>query len=294
MDLVKPGEPETPAETSKDKNKTPEIDESADSAMNRVLLARHDKRPYGLDWIERIFTGFCELHGDRKFGDDAAIVGGFAWLGDQPVVVIAQQKGRQMRERQQRNFGMPKPEGYRKALRLMKLGEKFGHPVITLIDTPGAFPGIDAEERGQAEAIAFNLREMSRLEVPIIVVVTGEGGSGGALAIGVGDRILMLENATYSVITPEGCAAILWKDKAAAPLAATSLKMTAPDLLDLGVIDVIVPEPASGAQEDWDGAAAILGARLKEELASLTGVTRETRREKRYQRFRKLGSMSGL
>ncbi len=294
MDLVKPGEPEKPPETHKDANKTPEVDESADSAMNRVLLARHDKRPYGLDWIERIFTGFCELHGDRKFGDDAAIVGGFAWLGDQPVVVIAQQKGRQMRERQQRNFGMPKPEGYRKALRLMKLGEKFGHPVITLIDTPGAFPGIDAEERGQAEAIAFNLREMSRLEVPIVVVVTGEGGSGGALAIGVGDRILMLENATYSVITPEGCAAILWKDKAAAPLAATSLKMTAPDLLALGVIDVIVPEPPAGAQEDWDGAAAILGARLKEELAGLIGVTREARLESRYQRFRKLGSMSGL
>jgi acetyl-CoA carboxylase carboxyl transferase subunit alpha len=290
MDLVKPGEPQTPG----DSNKTPEVAEPADSAMNRVLLARHDKRPYGLDWIERIFTGFCELHGDRKFGDDAAIVGGFAWLADRPVVVIAQQKGRQMRERQQRNFGMPKPEGYRKALRLMKLGEKFGHPVITLIDTPGAFPGIDAEERGQAEAIAFNLREMSRLEVPIVVVVTGEGGSGGALAIGVGDRILMLENATYSVITPEGCAAILWKDKAAAALAATSLKMTAPDLLGLGVIDAIIPEPASGAQDDWDGAAAILGARLKEELAGLTGVSREARLEKRYQRFRKLGSLSGL
>ncbi len=290
MDLVKPGESETPEDSAA----AQAGDQPADTAMDRVLLARHDKRPYGLDWIERIFTGFCELHGDRKFGDDAAVVGGFAWLDDRPVVVIAQQKGRQMRERQERNFGMPKPEGYRKALRLMKLGEKFGHPVITLIDTPGAFPGIDAEERGQAEAIAYNLREMSRLEVPIIVVVTGEGGSGGALAIGVGDRILMLENATYSVITPEGCAAILWKDKAAAPLAATSLKMTAPDLLALGIIDAIVPEPGSGAQDDWDGAAALLAKSLREELSQLSGVSCEARLERRYQRFRKLGSMSGL
>src|SRR5262252_9155052 len=202
MDLVKTGEAGNPEESSGAKEKAVQGADGApdtgsdgktgaglDTAMGRVQLARHEKRPYGLDWIERIFTGFCELHGDRKFGDDAAIVGGFAWLDDRPVVVIAQQKGRQMRERQQRNFGMPKPEGYRKALRLMKLGEKFGHPVITLIDTPGAFPGIDAEERGQAEAIAHNLREMSRLDVPIVVVVTGEGGSGGALAIGVGDRI---------------------------------------------------------------------------------------------------------
>jgi acetyl-CoA carboxylase carboxyl transferase subunit alpha len=257
----------------------------------RAQLARHPKRPYTLDFIERIFEGFEEIHGDRNFGDDAAIVGGLAWLDSEPVMVIGQQKGRDTKQKILRNFGMPKPEGYRKALRLMKLAEKFSRPVITLIDTPGAYPGLDAEERGQAEAIARNLREMAKLRVPIVVAVIGEGGSGGALALGVGDRILMLEYAIYSVISPEGCASILWKDPAQAPAAAAALKLTAPHLLRLGVIDGIVPEPPGAAHSNWDAAAANLKTALSASLAELRGLEPETLVAERYEKFARMGSL---
>lgn len=264
-------------------------DQDNDWAIERVQLARHDRRPYAMDFIGRIFTDFCEVHGDRKFRDDPAIVCGVARFQDRPVVVIAHQKGRDVRERQARNFGMPKPDGYRKALRVMKMAEKFGRPVFTLIDTPGAYPGIDAEERGQAEAIAVNLREMARLKVPIIVTITGEGGSGGALAIGVGDVTNILENAIYSVISPEGCAAILWKDASRAPQAASSLKLTALELKDLGIVDRIVPEPEGGAQEDWDKAAAYLSEALNESLMEVGLMTDADRIKRRYERFRRMG-----
>jgi acetyl-CoA carboxylase carboxyl transferase subunit alpha len=259
------------------------------AAIKRVQLARHDRRPYAKDFISRIFTDFCEVHGDRKFRDDPAIVCGAARFQGRPVVVIAHQKGRDVRERQTRNFGMPKPDGYRKALRVMKMAEKFGRPIFTLIDTPGAYPGIDAEERGQAEAIAINLREMARLKVPIIVTITGEGGSGGALAIGVGDVTNILENGIYSVISPEGCAAILWKDAALAPQAASNLKLTALELKTLGIVDRIVPEPEGGAHEDWDRAAAHLADALKESLAEVDSMTDMDRVARRYERFRKMG-----
>lgn len=259
--------------------------------MERVQLARHDRRPYALDYIERIFTDFRELHGDRSFRDDPAIIGGMAKLDGRPVMVIAQQKGRHLRERQMRNFGMPKPDGYRKALRLMQLAEKFARPIITLIDTPGAFPGIDAEERGQAQAIAFNLREMARLQVPVIVTVTGEGGSGGALAIAVGDVVGMMENSVYSVITPEGCAAILWKDAGQAPRAAASLKITAADLKRLGLVDFIIPEPEAGAQADWDEAAKLLKQSLLDSLQQSERLSNDERRHQRYQKFRVMGAI---
>jgi acetyl-CoA carboxylase carboxyl transferase subunit alpha len=259
------------------------------AAIERVQLARHDRRPYAKDFIGRIFTDFCEIHGDRKFRDDPAIVCGAARFQGRPIVVIAHQKGRDVRERQARNFGMPKPDGYRKALRVMKMAEKFGRPIFTLIDTPGAYPGIDAEERGQAEAIAVNLREMARLKVPIIVTITGEGGSGGALAIGVGDVTNILENGIYSVISPEGCAAILWKDAALAPQAASNLKLTALELKNLGIVDRIVPEPKGGAHEDWDEAAAYLAEALKESLSEVDSMTDSDRVARRYQRFRKMG-----
>jgi acetyl-CoA carboxylase carboxyl transferase subunit alpha len=259
------------------------------AAIERVQLARHDRRPYAKDFIGRIFTDFCEIHGDRNFRDDPAIVCGAAKFQGRPVVVIAHQKGRDVRERQARNFGMPKPDGYRKALRVMKMAEKFGRPIFTLIDTPGAYPGIDAEERGQAEAIAVNLREMARLKVPIIVTITGEGGSGGALAIGVGDVTNILENGIYSVISPEGCAAILWKDAAMAPQAAKNLKLTAVELKNLGIVDRIVPEPEGGAHEDWDRAAAHLADALKESLAEVDSLTDVDRVARRYERFRKMG-----
>lgn len=257
--------------------------------IERVQLARHERRPYAQDFIERIFTDFCEMHGDRKFKDDPAIIAGLANFQGRPVAIVAQQKGRDMKERQIRNFGMSKPEGYRKALRVMKTAEKFRRPIFTLIDTPGAYPGIDAEERGQAEAIAFNLREMARLNTPIIVTITGEGGSGGALAIGVGDRVNMLENAVYSVITPEGCAAILWKDSAMSPQAAANLKLTAPDLLKLGIIDQIVPEPAAGAHGDWDKAAELLSEHLLQSLQAVERMSITERNENRYRKFRKMG-----
>jgi len=267
-----------------------EISVSAMPAWNRVQLSRHEKRPYSLDYFQRIFTTFREIHGDRKFADDPAIVAGFAIFEGMPVMVIGQQKGRTTKERLYRNYGMSKPEGYRKALRLMLLAEKFNRPIFCFIDTPGAYPGIGAEERGQAEAIALNLRTMASLSVPIIVSVLGEGGSGGALAIGVGDRVLILENSIYSVISPESCSAILWKDQEHAKEAAELLHLTAPDLLRFGVVDEIVPEPPGGAQEDWDAAAALLKGRLANHLASLLLLKPEERRALRYQKFRRMGA----
>jgi acetyl-CoA carboxylase carboxyl transferase subunit alpha len=260
-------------------------------SWQRVLLARHPKRPQATDYIERLFSEFEELHGDRTFGDDKAIVGGFAHFEGQPVMVIGQQKGRDTKSKLYRNFGMPKPEGYRKAIRLMKLAEKFNRPVVTLIDTAGAYPGIDAEERGQAEAIALSLREMSGLGCPVIAVVIGEGGSGGALAIGVANRVYMLENAWYSVISPESCAAIIWRDAGKAPLAAAALKMTAEDLLALSVIDGIVPEPEGGAQNDMDATASALRETLKKALAELGQLSREQLIADRYDKFRRMGNV---
>jgi acetyl-CoA carboxylase carboxyl transferase subunit alpha len=257
--------------------------------IQRVQLARHEKRPYALDFIERIFTDFRELHGDRKYMDDGAIIAGMAKFNSRSVVVVAHQKGRNVKERQERNFGMPKPDGYRKALRIMKLAEKFNRPIFTFIDTSGAYPGIDAEERGQAEAIALNLREMAKLKVPVIVTITGEGGSGGALAVGIGDKVNILENAVYSVITPEGCAAILWKDAAQAGRAAAAMKMTAPNLLDVGIVDEIIPEPVAGAHTDWDTAAKLLSESLRKSLAEVESLGDLERNTRRYQKFRRIG-----
>jgi acetyl-CoA carboxylase carboxyl transferase subunit alpha len=259
------------------------------SAFDRVLLARHADRPYTLDFVERLFEDFVELHGDKRFAEDPAIVCGLAKFHGLPIVVIGHQKGRDTKQRSYRNFGMPKPEGYRKAIRVMKLGEKFGRPIFTFIDTPGAYPGIDAEERGQAEAIAYNLREMAKLKVPIIVTVIGEGGSGGALAIGVGDQVLMLENATYSVITPEGCAAILWKDSSQAPRAAEELCMTAQHLAKEGIVDKIIPEPPGGAHNDYDQAARYLDSALSERLAEAVSCSQEDRLTRRYSKLRHFG-----
>lgn len=264
------------------------VSTETDPAYKRVQLARHPKRPHALDYIERICTGFTELHGDRAYGDDLAIVGGYAFLDGKPVMVIGQQKGRDTKQKLARNFGMPKPEGYRKAMRLMFMADKFQRPIITFIDTPGAYPGIDAEERGQAEAIAYNLREMARLGVPVIVVVIGEGGSGGALGMGVGNRILMLENCYYSVISPESCAAIIWRDSAKAELAAAALKLTAPDLLELGIIDEIVPEPPGGAHEDFDAAANLLGTAIRKALGELSPMTPKELVDHRYNKFRRM------
>jgi acetyl-CoA carboxylase carboxyl transferase subunit alpha len=255
----------------------------------RVLLSRHPERPYTLDYIERMFTEFTELHGDRHFADDPALVAGLAFFDGNPVMVMGQQKGRTTKERQYRNFGMMNPEGYRKAIRLMKTAAKFNRPVIVLVDTPGAYPGIAAEERGQGEAIARNLFEMARLPVPILVAIIGEGASGGALGIGMGDRILMMENGWYSVITPEGCAAILWKDSAKANMAAEVLKLTAPDLLELGVIDEIVREPLGGAHRDPDSAARILKERLLVHLRELSRVKPETLLRNRLEKYGKMG-----
>ena len=259
------------------------------TAWQRTQLARHPKRPHTRDWCKLLLDDFLELHGDRVYGDDAAIVGGLARFESQSVVVIGHQKGRDTREKIARNFGMPHPEGYRKAHRLMDLAAKFGKPVVTFIDTPGAYPGLGAEERGQAEAIARNLKRMASLPVPIVVVVTGEGGSGGALAIGMGNRVLMLEYAVYSVISPEGCAAILWGDAGKAPDAAEAMRTTAPELLQLGIIDGIVPEPVGGAHRDWEGAAAGLRAVLREQLWTLRSKSREELVSERYEKFRRMG-----
>ena len=257
----------------------------------RCQLARHPKRPYTLDYIQRICDRFEEIHGDRRFADDPAIVGGLGWIDGNPVMVIGQEKGRDTKQKIHRNFGMPKPEGYRKALRLMELAQKFKRPVLCLIDTMGAYPGIEAEERGQAEAIARNLLEMAKLEVPIVSIVIGEGGSGGALALGVADRVLMMENAVYSVISPEGCASILWKDSAQAPKAAEALKLTAPRLKELGVIDSVIPEPLGGAHTDWDAAAAALKEAITEAFSELADLGAEELVEQRYQKFARMGSV---
>jgi acetyl-CoA carboxylase carboxyl transferase subunit alpha len=251
-------------------------------------LARHPQRPYMLDYVQRLFTDFSELHGDRAFGDDQAMVCGMATYRGQQVMVIGQQKGRDTKEKLLRNWSMPNPEGYRKALRAMKLAEKFGRPVISFVDTLGAFPGLGAEERGQGEAIARNLREMARLRVPSIATIIGEGGSGGALAIAVADRVLMLQNAIYSVISPEGCAAIMWRDAAKKDLAAEAMKITADDLQQLGCIDGIIPEPEGGAQNDHDEAARLLDIDLQKQLSELTRLSADELMERRYKRLRSL------
>jgi acetyl-CoA carboxylase carboxyl transferase subunit alpha len=255
----------------------------------KTLVARHPQRPYTLDFIAPLFDEFTEIHGDRSFADDAAIVAGFARFRSEPCCVIGHQKGRNTKEKVLRNFGQPKPEGFRKALRVMKLAAKFRLPIFSFVDTQGAYPGVDAEERGQAEAIAVNLREMAAMQVPIIVTVIGEGGSGGALAIGVGDRVLMLEHAVYSVISPEGCAAILWKNSSAAPEAAAAMKITAQDLKRLGVIDEIVPEPPGGAHGEPARAAELLAPYLERALKELQKIKQSLLPEERYKKFRKMG-----
>lgn len=259
------------------------------TAWQTTQLARHPRRPHTRDFCRLLFDDFIELHGDRLYGDDPAIVGGLARFEGRGVVVLGHQKGRETREKIARNFGMPHPEGYRKALRLMQLAEKFGKPVITFIDTPGAYPGVGAEERGQAEAIARNLKAMAALRTPIIAVVTGEGGSGGALAVGMGNRVLMLQYAIYSVISPEGCAAILWGDATKAPEAAEIMKITAPDLRRLDVIDAVVTEPPGGAHRDWEATAANLRRLLSEHLAELVAKTPEAVLAERYEKFRRIG-----
>ncbi|TDI15616.1 MAG: acetyl-CoA carboxylase carboxyltransferase subunit alpha [Acidobacteria bacterium] len=259
------------------------------TAWENVQLARHQDRPYTLDFISRLFTSFRPIHGDRKFGDDPALIGGMALFEGQPVMVIGQQKGRNTKERLYRNYGMAKPEGYRKSIRLMRLAEKFNRPIFTFVDTPGAYPGIGAEARGQAEAIARNLRAMSRFRVPIVVTVLGEGGSGGALALSLGDRILMLEHSIYSVISPESCSAILWKDQDHAKEAAEALRLTAKDMLSFKVIDEIVPEPPEGSHTDWDKAASLLKPVLLRNLEALRHQSVEERLTARFEKFRHIG-----
>lgn len=263
-------------------------------SFERVQEARHPERPYTLDIAATVFSDFVEIHGDRRFADDPAMVCGFGKLDGTEVAIIGQQKGRDTNQRRYRNFGMPKPEGYRKALRVMRLAEKFKRPIITFIDTPGAYPGIDAEERGQAEAIAFNLREMASIKVPIVVVVIGEGGSGGALAIGVGDKVFMMENSVYSVISPEGCAAILWKDTAQSARAAECLKLTADNLLSLGLIDDVVPESehwkATDGADEVDAVSKALKRVLIKALKELSKLTADQLLERRYEKFRAMGA----
>lgn len=259
-------------------------------AWDRVLLARHPQRPHTLDYIQLLFTDFSELHGDRRFADDAAIVGGFARFEGRALMVVGHQKGRDTKQKLRRNFGMPKPEGYRKALRLMQSAAKFGLPIVSLIDTPGAYPGIGAEERGQAEAIAFNLKEIPKLAVPIVVVIHGEGGSGGALAIAIGDRVLMLENAVYSVISPESCSSILWRDWDHKQEAARILKLTAEDLHGFGVVNQIVPEPPGGAHTDFAHAAALLRPHLEASLRELSALPPAELLRRRHEQLRKLAT----
>lgn len=258
------------------------------SRWQKAQIARHINRPFTLDYLRLIFTDFTELHGDRLFGDDHAIVAGLAKFEGTPVMVIGHQKGRDTKEKVYRNFGMPNPEGYRKALRLMEMAERFNLPIITFVDTPGAFPGIGAEERGQAEAIARNLREMAQFKVPIIVIITGEGGSGGALAIAVGDRIIMLEHSVYAVISPEGCAAILWSDGTKGAQAAESLKLTANDIIKLGVIDEIVNEPLGGAHRDHEATAEAIREAIRRNLTDLTCIPADNLVKQRYDKFRKM------
>jgi len=255
-------------------------------AWKRTELARHPQRPYTLDYVERIFTDFSEIHGDRRYADDPAIVCGMAKYHGEPVLIVGTQKGRDTKQKVHRNFGMPNPEGYRKAIRAMQIAEKFGRPIITLVDVPGAYPGLGAEERGQAEAIAYNLREMARLKVPIVTIITGEGGSGGALAIAVADRVLMMDNAIYSVISPEGCASIMWRDATKRDLAAEAMKITAKDLSKLGIIDDVVPEPEGGAHEDHEAAAKLLDSSLEKHLSQLKGKSGDELVRSRYDKFR--------
>jgi acetyl-CoA carboxylase carboxyl transferase subunit alpha len=255
----------------------------------RLQMARHPQRPYTLDLIPRIFENFSEIHGDRGFADDPAMVCGMGWFHSRPAMIVGHQKGHDTKQRLARNFGQSKPEGYRKALRAMQLASKFNRPVFVFVDTPGAYPGVDAEERGQAEAIARNLREMIRLPVPIIVTITGEGGSGGALAVAVGDRVLMLENSVYSVISPEGCASIMWRDGTKAELAAEALKITATDLMELKLIDEIVPEPEGGAHLDHDATAKLLDERLQANLEELSTLSRSELTKRRYEKYRNSG-----
>ena len=261
---------------------------AAMGAWQKTELARHPQRPYLLDYVSLMFDGFDEVHGDRRFGDDPAMICGMAKFRGQPVLVVGQQKGRDVKQRVYRNFGQSSPEGYRKALRAMRMAEKFGHPILTFVDTPGAFPGLGAEERGQAEAIAYNLREMARLKVPVIVTITGEGGSGGALAIAIGDRILMLENSIYSVISPEGCASIMWRDATKRDVAAEALRITSKDMVELGVIDAVVPEPPGGAHRDPKAAADLLAAELHKQLSELQALSLEQLLAARYEKFRKM------
>lgn len=289
-------ERESTAEAAQLRQQIEELKRQVDrpmTAWDHVLLSRHEQRPYTLDYVSRIFTGFREIHGDRRYGDDRAIVGGMASLLGEPVLIIGQQKGRNTKERLYRNYGMPRPEGYRKALRLMRLAEKFGRPVLCFVDTPGAYPGIGAEERGQAQAIAENIFVMAGIRIPMIVTILGEGGSGGALAIGVGNRVLMLEHSIYSVISPESCSAILWKDQEHAKEAADALRLTSEYLFKFGVVDEIVPEPPGGAQNDWDAAAEYLKEALLRHLAELRQLSPEALVEQRYTRFRHLGEVIG-
>jgi acetyl-CoA carboxylase carboxyl transferase subunit alpha len=258
------------------------------NAWHKTELARHAQRPFLLDYVERIFTDWSEVHGDRSFGDDAAIICGMARYHGDEVMVIGHQKGRDTKQRVLRNFGQANPEGYRKALRCMKMAEKFGRPIFTFIDTPGAYPGLGAEERGQAEAIARNLREMARLEVPIITTITGEGGSGGALALAVSDRVFMMENSIYSVISPEGCASIMWRDASKKEVAAQALRVTAPDLKDMKIIDEIIPEPEGGAHNDHDGAAALVDQVLQRHFSELKNQSRQLLLDGRYSKFRNM------
>ena len=287
-----PATEETDAEIDRIRNEVTELKREFYKNMGawqRVLLARHPQRPYTLDWVRLLCTDFSEIHGDREYGDDPAMVCGMAKFQGRPVIVIGNQKGRDTKQRLERNFGHSKPEGYRKALRVMEIAAKFKRPVLTFVDTPGAYPGVDAEERGQAEAIARNLREMSRLPVPVIVTITGEGGSGGALAIAVGDRVNMLENAVYSVISPEGCASIMWRDPRKAEIAAEALKITAQDLRKLGLIDEIVEEPDGGAHNDHEASARILDRVLARDLEALSNLSIDQLLSARYEKFRRMG-----
>jgi acetyl-CoA carboxylase carboxyl transferase subunit alpha len=267
-----------------------EAPKALNKAWSRVQCARHPKRPHTLDYVEKLFTNFQEIHGDRLFGDDPAIVCGTGLFDGKPIMLVGEQKGRDTKQKVIRNFGMPKPEGYRKAIRAMQLAAKFSRPIITFMDTPGAYPGIDAEERGQAEAIARNLREMARLPVPVICVCIGEGGSGGALALGVGNHVFMMENAVYSVISPESCAAIIWRDSSKAELAAAALRLTAEDLKEFALIDGIIPEPSGGAHEDPDGAARNLHDVLRSSLDVLSSESPDELVQQRYDKFRKMGN----
>jgi acetyl-CoA carboxylase carboxyl transferase subunit alpha len=289
-----PGDPEKETEASRLRQT---LDAERRDVFSRLtpwqktLVARHPNRPYALDFVLALFTEWVELRGDRRYGDDPALVCGFGLYKGRPVAVVGHQKGRDTKQKIYRNFGMPKPEGYRKALRVMRLAEKFKRPIVCFVDTPGAYPGLDAEERGQAEAIAFNLREMAGLRTPIVVFVTGEGGSGGALAIAVGDRVNMLEHSVYSVITPEGCASILWRDAGRAEEAATAMKITAPDLVGLGIVDEIVPEPAGGAHVNHEALFRSLDEVLERQLGALAKMTGDALVEARYQKFRNMGRL---